>query len=193
LPPVQLADGTWWTIGQSYEKYNQDDWSGTGRQTALYPVIWEGDRPWGMAPTTEPIAKPNLPKSGIAWRSVASDDFETKNLSLNWHFLKKKHADLYDLTARKGWLRLSPDSLRTSIVQKETDHYYSAVTKLDFKAQNENEKAGLYLSNGAQTVVVRLYSGYENGKKIIFSFENNIQSIPNLWRDSLAKNRKKPS
>ncbi|NBB30533.1 family 43 glycosylhydrolase [Cellulophaga sp. BC115SP] len=177
--PVQLADGTWWTIGQSYEKYNQDDWSGTGRQTALYPVIWEGDRPWGMAPTTQPVVKPNLPKSGIAWRSVASDDFESKELSLNWHFLKKKHADLYDLSARKGWLRLSPDSLRTSIVQKETDHYYSAVTKLDFKAQNENEKAGLYLSNGAQTVVVRLYSGYENGKKIIFSFENNIQSIPN--------------
>jgi len=26
--PVQLADGTWWTIAQSYEKYIGDDWSG---------------------------------------------------------------------------------------------------------------------------------------------------------------------
>ena len=181
--PIQLADGTWWTIGQSYERYNQDDWSGTGRQTALYPVVWEGDRPWGMAPTTQPVLKPNLPKSGIAWRSVASDDFESGNLSLDWHFLKKKHANLHDLTARKGWLKLLPDSLRTSIVQKETDHYYSTVTKLDFNAQNEAEKAGLYLSNGAQTVIVRLYSGYDNGKKIIFSFENNIQSIANNFGD----------
>jgi hypothetical protein len=80
--------------------------------------------------------------------------------------LKKKHANLHDLTARKGWLKLLPDSLRTSIVQKETDHYYSTVTKLDFNAQNEAEKAGLYLSNGAQTVIVRLYSGYENGKNL---------------------------
>ena len=55
--PLQLADGSWWTIGQSYEKYDADDWSGTGRQTALYPVIWEGDRPWGLAPTTQPIVR----------------------------------------------------------------------------------------------------------------------------------------
>src|SRR4051794_24034797 len=39
--PVQLADGTWWTIGQSYEMAGKDDWYGTGRQTGLYPVIWE--------------------------------------------------------------------------------------------------------------------------------------------------------
>jgi beta-xylosidase len=45
--PLKLADGTWWTIAQSYEKYEGDDWYGTGRQTSLYPVIWEGDRPWG--------------------------------------------------------------------------------------------------------------------------------------------------
>jgi xylan 1,4-beta-xylosidase len=40
--PIQLADGTWWTIGQSYEKYGGNDWSGLGRQTSLYPVLWEG-------------------------------------------------------------------------------------------------------------------------------------------------------
>ena len=26
--PIQLSDGTWWTIGQSYEKIGTDDWSG---------------------------------------------------------------------------------------------------------------------------------------------------------------------
>src|ERR1051325_10834553 len=34
--PLQLSDGTWWTIGQSYEKLGNDDWSGMGRQTSLY-------------------------------------------------------------------------------------------------------------------------------------------------------------
>lgn len=181
--PIQLADGTWWTVGQSYEKYNGDDWSGLGRQTSLYPVVWEGDRPWGMAPTTLPIVKPTLPKSNILWRSVDSDEFDQKTLALSWHFLSKKDAntDRYSLDARKGWLRLSPDSVRTSIVQKETDHYYSAVTKVEINASESNQKAGIYLTNGDQTVSARLYSSFENGKKIIFQFNKTSYDIPNTF------------
>ncbi|MET3126641.1 beta-xylosidase [Arcicella rosea] len=181
--PIQLADGTWWTIGQSYEKYDGDDWSGLGRQTSLYPVIWEGDRPWGMAPTTLPIVKPALPASKTLWRSVDSDEFDQTSLALSWHFLSKKDANTnrYSLEARKGWLRLSPDSARTSIVQKETDHYYSAVTKVDINASLSNQKAGLYMTNGDQTVYASLYSGFDNGKKIIFQFNKKTYSIPNTF------------
>ena len=180
--PFQLADGSWWTIGQSYEKYEGDDWSGMGRQTSLFPVIWEGDRPWGMAPTTQPIVKPNLPKGGILWRSADADYFEKDTLSLNWHFLKKRYAKQISLTDRKGWIRLLPDSFRTSIVQKETDHYYSAVTKVDVKA-SDTTKAGIYLSSGNQAVNVRLYSGFDKEKKIIFRFEKTIFSVPNTFGD----------
>ncbi|RYY27501.1 MAG: glycoside hydrolase, partial [Sphingobacteriaceae bacterium] len=121
--PVQLADGTWWTLGQSYEKYGTDDWSGSGRQTALYPVIWEGDRPWGMAPTTQPILKPNLPQSGIMWRSVTSDYFNSQDLANHWHFLTKKASSGFTLKKRKGWITLLPDSNLTHVLQKETDHF----------------------------------------------------------------------
>ncbi|MEJ8843347.1 family 43 glycosylhydrolase [Lacibacter sp. H375] len=177
--PIQLADGTWWTIGQSYERYGNDDWSGKGRQSSLYPVIWEGDRPWGMAPTTQPVAKPNLPKSGIAWRSVHSDYFEKDTLGLWWHFLTKNDAANFSLNTRKDWLRLTPDSGRTSLVQKETDHYYSAVTKVDLNASATENKAGLFLSNGNQKVFVRLYTGYDNGKQIIFEFDSAVRKLPN--------------
>ncbi len=179
--PLQLADGTWWTIGQSYEIYGNDDWSGKGRQTSLYPVTWEADRPWGMAPTTLPIDKPKLPRSDILWRSVTSDYFEKDVLGLCWHFLTKKDADHYTLNARKGWLRLTPDSGRTSIVQKETDHYYSAVTKVDCNATDTATRAGLYLSNGNQRVAVKLYSGFGNGKQIRFELDTAIRSIPNTF------------
>ena len=87
--PLQLDDGTWWTIGQSYELYGTDDWSGKGRQSSLYQVVWEGDRPWGVAPSTQPVVKPNLPKSGIAWRSVQSDEFSNDLLSHDWHFINR--------------------------------------------------------------------------------------------------------
>lgn len=177
--PFQLADGTWWTIAQSYEKYGGDDWSGTGRQTSLYQVIWEGDRPWGVAPTTQPLMKPNLPQSGISWRSLQSDDFDADVLSANWHFLTKKAASAYSLSARKGWIRLTPETERTHLVQKETDHYYTAVTKVDLDATDVAAKAGIYLTNGNQKVVVRLYTGFDSGKKIIFDFDKETHSVVN--------------
>ena len=179
--PFELADGTWWTIAQSYERVGNDDWYGTGRQTGLYQVLWEGDRPWGVAPTTAPLVKPKLPNSGILWRSVSSDYFSTDSLNLAWHFLNKKAANQYSLSARKGWIRLQPDTARAHVLQKETDHYYSAVTKVDFSATDTAAKAGLYLTNGNQQVHVQLYSGYDKGKKIIFKLDTAIRSIANIF------------
>lgn len=181
--PFQLADGSWWTIGQSYEKYQGDDWSGMGRQTSLFPVLWEGDRPWGMAPTTQPIVNPQLPKSRIPWRSVKTDYFNKDTLGPWWHFLTKKASGRYSLTARKGWVRLTPDTVRTHLVQKETDHFYTAVTKVSLNALEPNSKAGLYLTNGNQKVIARLYSGYANGKKIVFSLDTATRSVANLIGD----------
>jgi len=179
--PVQLADGTWWTIGQSYERIGNDDWSGTGRQTGLYQVVWEGDRPWGIAPTAAPVEIPNLPTPATSWRSVRSDYFDTQNLDLCWHFLSKKGTTQYSLSARNGWMRLLPDTARAHIVQKETDHFYTAVTRVDYNAIDTAAKAGLYLTNGNQSVNVLLYSGFENGKKIIFKKDTAVRSIANTF------------
>lgn len=183
--PVQLADGTWWTIGQSYERYGNDDWSGKGRQTSLFQVTWEGDRPWGMAPTTAPVVKPDLPQSGILWRSVCSDYFDTDSLGVWWHFMNKKTADQYSLSARKGWVRLTPDSGRVHLVQKETDHYYTAVTKVELNATDTATKAGIYLANGNQRVFVQLYTGYDKGKQIILKFDTATRSIPNKFGNTV--------
>ncbi|MGC4102399.1 family 43 glycosylhydrolase [Ferruginibacter sp.] len=183
--PLQLADGTWWTLGQSYERYGNDDWSGKGRQTSLYPVIWEGDRPWGMAPSTAPIEIPEATATDIPWRSVTTDYFETNNLGLWWHFLTKKDAARYSLNARKGWLRLIPDSGRTSIMQKETDHYYTAVTKVELNAADTTTKAGLYISNGNQKVSVQLYSGFNDKKEIVFRFDTAVRKIPNKFGNTV--------
>lgn len=177
--PLQLGDGTWWTIGQSYEKRQGDDWSGTGRQTALYPVTWEGDRPWGMAPVSGAILRPALQRDGIPWRSVHSDNFDTDSLGVWWHFLTKKAATAWSLAARPGWIRLSPDSGRTHIMQKETDHFYSMVTRVDLDVNDTTDRAGIYLCNGDQKVFVRLYSGFHQGRKIFFSLDTAIRSVTN--------------
>lgn len=182
--PLELADGTWWTIGQSYEKQGGDDWSGTGRQTSLYPVIWEGDRPWGLAPASTPIVAPELSSAGIPWRAVHTDYFDGDTLGLWWHFLNRTAAGEYSLTARKGWVRLTPgagaarpgpDKGRTHLVEKETDHYYTAVTRVDMDATDTADKAGIYLTNGSQRVVVQLYRGYDRGKKIWLKLDTAVR------------------
>ena len=177
--PLQLDDGTWWTIGQSYENNAGDDRSGMGRQTSLYQVIWEGERPWGMAPTNSPLLAPDLPNSGIPWRSIQSDYFDQERLSINWHFLTKKAFSRFSLKARRGWVRLIPDTARTHMVQKETDHFYTALTKVDIDAKDSKTKAGIYLTNGNQKVTVQLFSCENNGKKIMFLMDTAIRSIKN--------------
>ncbi|OQP57636.1 glycoside hydrolase [Niastella vici] len=172
--PFQLADGSWWTIGQSYERNDNNDWSGMGRQTSLYKVIWEGDRPWGLAPVSTPLQRPDLPNTGILWRSVHSDYFSSNTLHAGWHFLSKKAAGRYSLKTKKGWLQLMPDSSRAHLVQKETDHFYTAVTKVALDATDSMAKAGIYLTNGNEQVTIRLYSGYDNGKKIIFRLDTGV-------------------
>lgn len=179
--PVQLADGTWWTIGQSYEQLPGNDWSGMGRQTSLYQVVWEGDRPWGLAPTSEPVARPNLPKSNISWRAIQSDYFDREQAGDWWHCLNRDAFNRYSLSLRKGWLRLMPDTARVHLVQKETDHYYTAVTRLDFNPTGRAQKAGIYLTNGNQRVFVELFSGYDNGKKIFFRFDTASRVLPHSF------------
>lgn len=183
--PFQLADGSWWTIGQSYERITGNDWSGLGRQTSLYRVTWEGDRPWGEAPVSTPLQRPDLPKAGILWRSVHSDGFNSETPGAWWHFMSKKMESRYSLQSRKGWLQLMPDTARAHIVQKETDHYYSAVTCVEVNAINAATKAGIYLTNGNQRVNVQLYSGYNNGKQIVLKFDTAVRQISNRFGNTV--------
>jgi beta-xylosidase len=176
--PVQLEDGTWWTIGQSYQKKDQDDWSGMGRQTSLYQVVWEGDRPWGVPPVSGPVVKPALDNDHTPWRSVHTDHFNTDSLGAWWHFLTKPAAAQYSLAHRKGWIRLSPDSGRTHLVQKETDHFYSAVTRVDMSAGAPAANGGIYLTNGNQSVFARIYYAYGNHSRIVFQLDTARREVP---------------
>jgi hypothetical protein len=64
-------------------------------------------------------------------------------------------------------------------MQKETDHFYSVVTRLDLEAKDTADRAGIYLCNGDQQVFVRLFSGFDHGRKIFFSHDTAIRSIAN--------------
>jgi hypothetical protein len=46
-------------------------------------------------------------------------------------------------------------------------------------ATDAGAKAGIYLTNGNQKVVVKLYTGFDNGKKINFELDKETRSIAN--------------
>ncbi|MBW4888516.1 family 43 glycosylhydrolase [Mucilaginibacter sp. HMF5004] len=178
--PWMLKDGTWWCIAQSYDAPIGNDWSGQGRQDLLLQVQWTPNgKPFVPYPSDEPLARPNLPDDGSHWCFPVSDEFATSSLNLTWHFLNKEAAGSYSLTERPGWLRLKPQGGKTHILQKEAGHDYALVTKVDIDATAANEQAGIYITSGNETEHVRLYSGYDEGKKIGFSFGKQSFNVSN--------------
>lgn len=178
--PFQIADGTWWTISHSYEAVGSNDWRGQGRQGLLHQVTWgTNGKPTGSAPTSLPVKKPDLAKGGVPWKLPRSDYFKTTTLDLSWHFLNKTAASQYSLTERSGWLRLKPTAGRTHILHKDAGHFYTLVTRVDMDATAPGTQAGIYLTNGNETVTARLYTGYNNGKKIVFNFGSTTLETEN--------------
>lgn len=184
--PFELADGTWWTISHSYEKLGSNDWNGQGRQGMLHQVIWNiNGKPTGKMPKTTPQVMPNLPKSGIPWKTPRSDYFENDSIELSWHFMNRSSASKYSLKTKPGWLTLNPGTGKTHILHKESRHHYALVTKVDFDATAAGHEAGLYLTNGNQSITVELYSGYNNGKKIGFRMGTSLAEVENPFGNEL--------
>ncbi len=176
--PIELNDGTWWALSHSFQSLGSDSWEGKGRQGLLHRVIWDDKgKPTGTAPTSKPQLKPNLPKSGIPWSLPRSDYFDDSSLKLTWHFLNRTAASRYSLTERSGWLTLNPPAAgKTHLLHKEGGYYFTLTTKVDFDATANGHEAGLYLTNGNESVTSRVYSGFNNGKKIGFTFSDTQSS-----------------
>jgi beta-xylosidase len=178
--PIQLKDGTWWAIAQSYDKVGSHDWSGQGRQTLLHQINWdENGRPFGVPSSSLPQRKPDLPKSGLSWVLPRTDHFDAGKLKLSWHFLNRAASHKYSLTDKKGWIRLKGDSSSAHLLQKEGGHYYALVTRVELDASKTGEEAGLYLTNGNRRVTGKLVTTFNDGKKIELSLGNASFKIPN--------------
>jgi beta-xylosidase len=175
--PVQIADGTWWCLSHAYDN---SGWYGQGRQSLLHQVIFDAnDVPHGVPPSTNPVAAPNLPSSTISINLPRADYFTSTSLGMNWHFFNKTNATKYSLTANTGYMRLTPGTGTTHILQKEGGHYYSMVTKVNLNATASGNQAGLRIMNGKDNLFATLYTGYNGGQKIGFAFNGTTTEVNN--------------
>jgi len=167
--PIMLADGTWWALTQSY---HNDNWGGQGRQGLLVEVLWDPitGYPKLNAPVYYAKTAPKLKSSGIPWMSPKSDYFKTTVLHPEWQFFGTTTSSQYSLTARPGWLRISPADTTKEVVKNDGEHSYTLITKVDFDATAAGQEAGLRIVNGldkAALVDATVYSGYNAGKKVV--------------------------
>jgi len=171
---VIIGDNTSWVLHPLYAK---GEWKGQGRQGLLNQVRYDLNlKPTADYPVNKYFTAPKLPSSGIPWMVPKSDFFASDKLNPEWSFLGYQTGNLYSLTDRPGWLRLSPKPVKLNTLTKnDGEHNYSLITKLDFDAHIANDEAGLIILRGDEKSCVKLFSSINgSGQKIIvFCFDKN--------------------
>jgi alpha-N-arabinofuranosidase len=151
---VDTSSGEWWLVCLAMRPYGGYYYN-LGRETFLVPVRWEDDWPivspgTGRVEFSYPV--PDLPEH--TWTHVpACDDFDSTTLALQWNSLRTPPDEFMSLGERLGYLRvrLRPQRMseqtNPSFVGRRQQHiHFTVQTKLDFRAQNEGECAGLVLA-----------------------------------------------
>jgi xylan 1,4-beta-xylosidase len=180
-PVIMLDDSTSWVIHPVYAK---GEWKGQGRQGLLNQVRYSDQRkPTADYPANKSFVAPRLKSSGISWMVPKSDFFASPVLNPEWSLLGYTPDNTWSLTARPGWLRLSPNGTKpNTVIKNDGEHNYSLITRLEYDAKSTADEAGLRIIRGDETKNARLYStNNSSGKKVIvFSFESSKYETENI-------------
>ena len=201
---VELQDGRWFMVALGV-RGDEERGSNMGRETYLIPVQWEREPfdwkkvkyEWPVcAPLTSkverfnPLPFENMPQNR---NNAFSDNFDTKNLKLDWNFRRVYKDGTDSLTDKPGFLRLfaNPDTIKErgscslmGIRQKESDFEYSA--RMVFNPKTDGVESGISLfqkddnyftftiirENGKYSIQVKL--AVPNQKPIIIE-ENTLE------------------
>jgi beta-xylosidase len=146
---VDTPNGLWYA-------YLFRDYGSTGRIPYLVPMKWEDGWPVigvnGKVPETLDLPAPKGLMPGI----VASDDFSRKPeepaLPLVWQWNHNPDNNLWSVTQRKGYLRLTTGridnnflSARNTLTQRTVGPICSGTTSLDVSGMKDGDIAGLSL------------------------------------------------
>jgi len=181
---VDLNDGTSWLLHPVWARANNNEWYGQGRQGLVNQVKYDAN---GNALADYPAnvvnRAPLLPSSGISWMVPKSDFFTAQKLNPEWSFLGFTPTSLVSLSARPGWLRLTPKSIKkaNALIKADPEHNYSLITRVDFKPDSISDEAGLRIMNGQESLFVKVYCTLNNKaeKVVCFSYNKTHYEVAN--------------
>jgi len=195
---VETQTGEWWFM------HFQD--KGTyGRIIHLQPAVWKNGWPVIGADndndgTGEPVAVYKKPNVGTAHPSVGgpqtTDEFSSVKLALQWQWQAAPQREWFDLTSKKGSLRLYAISNPTDdgslfyapnmLLQKFSAPEFAAETQLDFYGTTLGDRAGLTVTGNYYTYIcleklqdgphLSIYEGKKENRK--YMLPQKIVSIP---------------
>lgn len=151
-----------------------------GRETGLDPVRWLDDG-WfvineGKGPSNEQTA-PDLPE--VVYPKWQRDDFDSDTLDVHWQFVRRPAPGNYSLTERPGHMRiwtldgqLFEIRAKNTLLRREEELSYTAVTKLSFDPTRDGEQAGLTCYYSTATYA-RFSLCFEGGRKLQLVINRN--------------------
>ena len=147
---IQAHDGSWWIV---FLGIRQVGWGfhHLGRETFLAPVTWS-EEGYPIINNNKPITIamdcPTL--SECKWLiDDGHDDFNCKQLGLNWNYRRNPIEENYSLTTKAGHLTLrgtskTLDDYGCTFVGRRQEHFNCQVSALlDFSPQNNGQEAGI--------------------------------------------------
>jgi alpha-N-arabinofuranosidase len=178
---IQAHDNSWWIVFHGYRTVSDKAHHILGRETCLAPVSWPKNG-WpvvnGNGVATVDMTCPTLPLKPFP-QKPALQNFDKKELGLEWNFIQFPDVNNFSLEKRDGYLSLTGSSEKigtrnssTFVGRRLTDLYFTATTQIEFDPKNENEEAGIILlnngshfdlmiekSNGKRFLIVKLQFG----------------------------------
>ncbi|MGO9482612.1 MAG: family 43 glycosylhydrolase [Candidatus Kryptoniota bacterium] len=185
---VTIIDSTYWVLTPGWKVANNNEWWGQGRQGQLCQVNYDTSGvPTANYPDNVPMPAADLPSSGIPWMVPHSDFFTSTTMNPEWSYLGYTPDNTHSLTTRPGWLTLTPKSNDTNtVIKNDGEHNYSIITRVDFSPQTSNDKAGIWIFNGLQSLHAMLYCSLDpSANRIVgFSYETTTYRVDSLAGDS---------
>jgi len=146
---VQTQNGDWWSV--LLAKRQVDGYITLARETFLAKIEMTQQES-GITPIYNPGVgllqkdqeRPKLPWTPLS-KSKEQDDFESKNLDLEWNFLRTPRSNWYEQQDGKMVIKLRPAQVtelkNPSFIAKRTSHFnYKATTKLEFTVPFEKKE-----------------------------------------------------
>jgi beta-xylosidase len=175
---LKTQGGEWWTVIFS-------DRGGFGRFPSLQPVTWKDGWPMigvnGKGVVTH--KKPDVGKKYPIKTLPTSDEFDAKNLGMQWGWNHNPDSTKWSLTSRNGFLRLTTSKTvthfreaRNTLTQRLFTYYSEkptlSTTKLELGAMKDGDVAGLALFQSPYAYIAVKQIG---GTKYIAMINNGLE------------------
>lgn len=168
---VQLQDGSWWFI-------IMQDRGPIGRVAHLVPVNWQDGWPMlgadGHDVGTYPL--PVTAKRSAIKVPATTDEFDRKQLGLQWQWNHNPDPARWSLTERRGYLRLHAshadklDMARNTLTQRVQGPLSQGTVELDITGLKDGSVAGFGIF---QRPYAYLAVTQQNGRRTLAYYEND--------------------